>query len=202
MLTSWQDVQYPTKSLNFLQSHTALNGLAKIDVNGTANLPPSKPVSLNILVVGAGLGGLATAIALAVRGHHVTVLEQALYLAEVGAGIQIPPNSSRILHDLGLDPHLAKTAVEPESMTFHRWENGAPIARTKLVPEFQQRFHAPYYVIHRADFHQALHDRAIELGVILKLGHKVTSYDRDAPSVTIENGTVVEADLIVAADGM
>ena len=202
VLSLCQDVQYPSKSLNFLQNCTVFKDVPKGDDNAAADLPTSNPVSLNILVIGAGLGGLTVAVALAVRGHRVTVLEQAPYLTEVGADIQIPPNSSRILHDLGLAPYLVETAVEPESMTFHRWENGAPIARTKLVPDFRQRFHAPYYVIHRADFHQALYKRAIELGITLKLNQKVTSYNPDAPSVTLENGTIVEADLIVAADGM
>ncbi len=201
MLILSQDVQYPTKSLDFLQNCTDVNGVPKVDANAAAEPPTSCAVSLNIVVIGAGLGGLAAAVAFAVRGHRVTVLEQAPHLAEVGAGIQIPPNSSRILHDLGLSPHLAGSAVEPESMTFRRWENGAPIARTKLVPDFQQRFHAPYHVIHRADFHQALQNRAIELGIPLKLDHKITSYDPDAPSVTLEDGRTIGADLIVAADG-
>ena len=62
-------------------------------------------------------------------------------------------------------------------------------------------FHAPYYVIHRANFHEVLHARAHELGVDIKLGSKVKAYDADKPSVTLDNGQILTGDLIVAADG-
>lgn len=87
-------------------------------------------------------------------------------------------------------------------MAFRRWENGDAIGYTKLVPEFTDNFRAPYYVVHRAHFHKALYDKALELGVEVKVNSKVEEYSADQASVKLENGQVYTADLIVAADGM
>ncbi|KAJ6145036.1 hypothetical protein N7470_008931 [Penicillium chermesinum] len=100
-------------------------------------------VPLKIILVGAGLGGLATAIALAQSGHNVTVFEQTPVLGEVGAGIQIPSNSTRILFKLGLEPYLRPYVTEPESISFRRWQTGNVIGKTKLIPEFTDNFDAP-----------------------------------------------------------
>jgi len=124
-----------------------------------------------------------------------------LTVIKVGAGIQIPPNSSRILHDWGLGPRLDTVAVQPGAMIIRRWEDGEAIGLTDVGPKFRAMFHAPYYVIHRANFHEILHGRAHELGVDIKLGSKVEAYDAETPSVTLQNDQVLIADLIVAADG-
>ncbi|KIM95487.1 hypothetical protein OIDMADRAFT_45296 [Oidiodendron maius Zn] len=158
--------------------------------------------SLRIIIVGAGLGGLACAIALARRGHQVVVLEQAVELSEVGAGIQIPSNSARLLQSWGLGPFLDPHVVEPNGITFRRWESGNVIGYTKLVPDFRENFKAPYYVVHRAHFHAALHRRALELGVDVRVASRVVEYDLEAPSVKVETGEVFLADLVVAADGI
>lgn len=86
-------------------------------------------------------------------------------------------------------------------MTFRRWEDGKAIGYTKLVPEFRENFEAPYYVIHRAHFHDALYQRALELGVDVKVGCRVEEYDLELPSVKLASGETFQADLIVAADG-
>lgn len=125
-----------------------------------------------------------------------------LTLLKVGAGIQIPANSSRLLLQWGLEPYLAHKVVEPEGMSFRRWENGKVIGYTKLVPDFRQNFNAPYYVIHRAHFHDALHKLALELGVSVRVASKAIEYNTEAPSVRTSDGTWYEADLIVAADGI
>ncbi|KAG5660838.1 hypothetical protein KAF25_002481 [Fusarium avenaceum] len=159
-------------------------------------------VELRILVVGAGLGGLATAVALARRGHKVVVLEQAAALGEVGAGIQIPSNSSRLLLRWGIGPYLEQYAVKPESMTFRKWKNGDPIGYTRLSPDFETTYGAPYFVIHRADFHRALCRLAEDLGVEIVTGSKVVEYDEAAPSASTSDGREYTADLIIAADGV
>ncbi|KAH8671764.1 hypothetical protein BGZ60DRAFT_469293 [Tricladium varicosporioides] len=168
------------------------------------DVPPTlrAKVRLQVVIVGAGLGGLACAIALARRGHVVTVLEQAARLGEVGAGIQIPSNSSRLLLSWGLGPLFESFIVEPAGMTFRRWENGAIIGYTKLIPEFRNNFGAPYYVIHRAHFHNALYRRALELGVDVRVDCRVVKYNPEAPSVELLTGETVKADFIVAADGV
>lgn len=122
-------------------------------------------------------------------------------LVQVGAGIQIPSNSSRLLLKWGLHPFLASNIVEPGKITFRRWENGAVIGLTKLVPEFQENFDAPYYVVHRAHFHDAMYQLALQLGVDVRINSKVVDYDAEAPSITIENGATHTADLVISADG-
>jgi salicylate hydroxylase len=77
-------------------------------------------LSLNIAIVGCGLGGLAAAYCLAQAGHKVTVLEAAPAIGEVGAGIQIGPNLTRLLIRWGLDEKLRAVAVKPEAITFRR----------------------------------------------------------------------------------
>jgi salicylate hydroxylase len=96
---------------------------------------------------------------------------------------------------------LAGKAVEPQGMTFRRWENGGAIGYTKLIPEFQKNFGASYYVVHRAHFHDALYKRAIQLGVDVKVNCRVAKYDDYAAAVELANGMKLSADLIVGADG-
>lgn len=153
---------YPSNCLEFAKS-----------LINTASPTAHPNPSLGIILVGAGLGGLATAIALAQTGHSVKVYEQTPTLSEVGAGIQIPSNSTRILLSLGLQPYLEPYITEPESIAFRRWQNGKVIGKTKLVPDFVDTFRAPYYVIHRADFHSALFQRALDVGVEIYLGARV-----------------------------
>ncbi len=86
-------------------------------------------------------------------------------------------------------------------MTFRRWQDGSVIGYTKLVPDFQQNFKAPYYVVHRAHFHTALYQRALELRVDVKLASRIDEYDLETPSVKLQGGEVYSADLIIAADG-
>lgn len=164
--------------------------------------PMSSPVILNIIVVGAGLGGLATAIALTQAGHNVTIYEQTAVLGEVGAGIQIPSNSTRILFKLGVRPYLEPYITEPESISFRRWQNGKVIGKTTLIPDFVDNFNAPYYVIHRADFHSALCQKASDMGIKIELGARVVDYDAGHGSVTLADGAKHSGDLVIAADGL
>ncbi|SPO05579.1 probable 2-polyprenyl-6-methoxyphenol hydroxylase and related FAD-dependent oxidoreductases [Cephalotrichum gorgonifer] len=185
---------YPTGSLDFL--HALHNGKEQHE-----GIAPSA-VTLDVMIVGAGLGGLSTAIALARKGHRVRVFEQAAKLGEVGAGIQIPSNSTRLLIKWGLEPLLAPRVVEPTNIRFRRWENGDVIGNTRLVPHFRENFGAPYYVIHRAHFHDVLHQQALSLGVEVVINSKVRSYDASKPSITLADGQAYEADLVIAADGI
>ena len=92
--------------------------------------------------------------------------------------------------------------VEPSSIKFRRWQNGDTIAYTKLVPEFRQRFDAPYWVVHRADFHEALYRLAIKLGVEVKVGSRVEKYEAEKGQIELGNGQSHVADLVIAADGI
>ena len=99
--------------------------------------------SFNIIICGAGLGGLGAAIALARKGHQVTVLEAASQLNEVGAGIQIPPNSSRILKSYGLEKKISENIVWPSYINFRRYATGEVIGTTPLRPTMEEKYGFP-----------------------------------------------------------
>ena len=101
----------------------------------------------------------------------------------------------------GLGPLLDGKAVEPEAITLRRWKDGTAIGYTNLIPHFQNTFGAPYYVIHRAHFHESMQKLAKKLGVKVLTASKVMEYDMNAPSLTLQDGSSHGGDLIVAADG-
>ncbi|KAG8741018.1 hypothetical protein FRC10_003441 [Ceratobasidium sp. 414] len=156
---------------------------------------------LNIVVVGCGLGGLAAAYCLAKAGHKVTLFEAAPAIGEVGAGIQVTPNVSRLLIRWGLAEQLENIAVRPEGIVFRRWNTGEKVGETKWGGEFENEHGAPYYHIHRADFHKLLYDITVPL-ITLRLNSLVTSVDPDAPSITLKSGEVFNCDLVIGADGV
>lgn len=122
-------------------------------------------------------------------------------VSQVGAGIQIPPNSGKLLDRWGVIEELDRHAVRPDGISFRRWQSGEKIGFTDLSGSFAERCGAPYYVAHRAHLHRALQQRAESLGVHIVVQSRVTSYNPDTPSITVENGQMYRADLIVAADG-
>ncbi|GBE85599.1 FAD-dependent monooxygenase OpS4 [Sparassis crispa] len=167
----------------------------------------SSPVStrkaelpLHILIVGCGIGGLTAAHCLGLVGHRITILEAAEALGEVGAGIQVSPNVTRLLTRWGLGQALAEIAVKPEAIVFRRYCTGERVGYSKWA-EKMEIFGAPYYHIHRADFHKLLFDLAAPY-MTLRLKSTVVAVDPDEPSVTLASGEVVRGDLIVGADGV
>jgi len=99
--------------------------------------------SFTIIICGAGLGGLGAAIALARKGHQVTVVEATSQLNEVGAGIQIPPNSSRILQSYGLEEKFLEKVVWPGNINFKRYANGEVIGSTPVHPIMSETYGYP-----------------------------------------------------------
>jgi salicylate hydroxylase len=165
-------------------------------------------LTLNIIVVGAGLGGLAATHSFAHAGHRVTLLESSPVLGDVGAGIQLSPNQSRLVIRWGLGPALAATGVLPESICFRRYNTGERLGYTRWGRDMTLDYGAPYYQIHRADYHTLLLrlTRAAP-GVHIRLGATVSDVQPNpavegGPSVTLASGEVIHADLIIAADGV
>jgi salicylate hydroxylase len=130
-------------------------------VEGQGSLT-SAPASRTIVVAGAGIAGLTAAIALAKQRFHVIVLEKAAQLDEAGAGIQLSPNASGVLIDLGLEQHLAERVVTPDDITIVAARSGRPIVRIPLGASARVRYGAPYWIAHRADLQAALLARARE----------------------------------------
>ena len=112
--------------------------------------------SRTIFVAGAGIGGLTASLALARQGFRVVILEKAERLEEIGAGLQLSPNASRVLVDLGLEPRLAARAVVPDAISLMSARSGGEVVRLPLGNAATLRAGAPYWVVRRADLQAAL----------------------------------------------
>ena len=106
---------------------------------------------LHALVIGAGIGGMAAAIALRRAGLDVSLSEQTIGQRDVGAGIQISPNASRLLGRYGLSDAMARVAVRQSAVVFRRWQDGRVLGREELGDPIENRYGASYYHFHRAD---------------------------------------------------
>ncbi|KAH8812785.1 hypothetical protein F5884DRAFT_316912 [Xylogone sp. PMI_703] len=157
---------------------------------------------MHILVIGCGLAGLTVSIALAKAGHTVEIIESAPAISYIGAGIQVSPNSSRILRKLGVDQYIEKYCTEPVDLRMMRWQNGQILVECPLKEPAHKEYMSPYWHIHRADLHRGLFEAATEYGCKIHLDSRVVKIDPSAPSLTTKNGDVFAGDLIVASDGL
>jgi salicylate hydroxylase len=162
-------------------------------------------ISGSIAIVGGGIGGLSTALALLRRGFDVTVYEQAEELREIGAGIQISANGTRVLHALGLGEPLAAVQAVPTGKQIRLWNTGQSWTLFDLGAGSIERYGFPYITIHRNDLHQVLADgvRHAKADAIV-LGHKCVGVTQDDDGVTLSfaNGKRVRAALAIGADGI
>jgi salicylate hydroxylase len=142
----------------------------------------------DIAVAGAGIGGLAAALALAETGARVTVYERAEALEPVGAGVQLSPNAALVLRRLGVLDALRARATEPAEVLIRRGRDGAALARVPLA-DAETRYGAPFLVTLRADLQAALLARAVaHPAVTLVFGRGVSGYDRTAGGVLLRFG--------------
>lgn len=161
-----------------------------------------QPPPLHVLVIGAGPCGLACAIAISLAGHRVTVFESVSRLHEVGAGLQITPNGSRLLRRWGVDALLQADAAKPDLLRIQRFSGELLAQRTEYEREVLTHYGTPLWGLHRVDLQTALEQRAKELGVDIRLASKIVDVDFDAPAVTLANGDHLLGHLVVAADGL
>src|SRR5215212_2029099 len=142
--------------------------------------------SRTIVVAGAGIGGLTAALALSRAGFRVVVLEQAQRLEETGAGIQLSPNATRVLFDLGLADRLRPLAVAPDTLRIVHGASGRDIVRIPLGVAAALRYGAPYWAIHRADLQGVLAAAASESAdMTLRLGTRVEDFATHQHGMTV-----------------
>ncbi|MGW0173302.1 FAD-dependent monooxygenase [Rhodococcus sp. NPDC003322] len=157
----------------------------------------------DVIVVGGGIGGLSAAFALTRKGLTVRVLERAAAFGEVGAGLQIAPNCTRILDEYGLLDEAKSLGVVPEAMVMRDAVDATELTRLDLV-DLERRYGFPYLVIHRSDLHGMFLRACERAGVELITDAKAVAYENTATGalVRLANGDVHEAGLVIAADGL
>lgn len=157
-----------------------------------------------IAIVGAGIGGLTLALALRQRGVAASVFEQSPQLTEIGAAVALSANATRDLGRLGVLDDLVACATEPSELIHRDWRTGRRVAAHDVAREhsYRQRFGAPYLGIHRADLQRVL--GAAMGGGGVHLDHRLVGIEdaADAVRLSFANGHVVEADVVVGADGV
>jgi salicylate hydroxylase len=160
---------------------------------------PSRP---RVAVVGGGIGGLTLAIALRRRGVAVTVYEQAPEFREIGAGVALSANATRLLRRLGVGEALEAVSVQPSALVVRRWRDGEIVVSHAMGARYRDEFGAPYYGVHRGALQRvltaALGDDAV------RLGHRCVAVAGDAGEARIEfeDGARASADVVVGADGV
>ena len=162
----------------------------------------------HVIVAGAGIAGLTAALAMARSGLRVTVLEQAAKLEETGAGIQLSPNATRVLIDLGLRDLLATSVMAPHAIRVMAAGSGREIVRIPLGPDAEKHYGAPFWTIHRGDLQASLATAAqSSIDITLKLGTKVEDFVAHANGVTVQSSSgrsvVDERGIaLIGADGL
>jgi salicylate hydroxylase len=157
---------------------------------------------ISIAIIGGGIGGLAAALSLLREGFDVHVYERARALSEVGAGIVVSPNATRLLHRFGLAEELARMGVRPEAYHQRRWQDGRTLLRSPLGKAVEESSGYPLYQFHRGDLLIAL-ARALPPERV-HVGHRFISLTDhgDGIEAQFENGVGVTADMLVGADGI
>ncbi len=154
---------------------------------------------ISVAVVGAGMGGLAVAATMRRAGVDVAVYEQAARFARIGAGIQMMPNSMKVLRGIGIEDRLRAIAFAPYS---HLNRDGYSGEITRELPMPESLYDAPYLCMHRADLHGAL--ASAVPAEIVHLGKKLAGLEQRGGRVTLRfaDGTTAMADAVVGADGV
>src|SRR3954453_22310459 len=153
----------------------------------------------SIAIIGAGIGGLTAAATLRRVGFDVHVYEQASRFARVGAGIQMMPNSMKVLRGLGLEERLKAIAFAPRSHLNREWDTGK-ISNELPIPV--ERYGAPYLCMHRAELHAALYS-AVD-AQRMHLNRKLVGLESPGERTVLrfEDGSKADADAVIGADGV
>ena len=157
-----------------------------------------------VAIVGAGMGGLSAALALAMDGVKVTIFEQAAQLGEVGAGLQMSPNAMKVLRHFGLEDALREYAFVPQHACMRDFKSGEYYLKIPLGKTTEDVYGAPYWHLHRADLHKVLVSACEQAGVTLELGASVSAYieQDEQVCVVLADKSQHWADLVIGADGI
>ncbi|MDB5411358.1 MAG: xlnD [Rhodospirillales bacterium] len=160
---------------------------------------------LPILIIGGGIGGLATALGLARAGRRVHVIERASEFGEIGAGLQIAPNAMHALDQLGVLPEIRKHAVVASRLVWLDAITGERISYVDCGDEFRARYGQPYIVMHRSDLLTVLLEACQQDDrITLETNRDAVAIEDlgDSARVRCADGTVYETDLLIGADGL
>ena len=159
-------------------------------------------MTLRIAVIGGGIGGLTAAVALLQAGFEVEVYEQAPELTEIGGGINMAPNATRVLRRLGLAEGLDREGVRPLGTHQRRWQDGRTLQRAPLNPLCEELYGAPHITIHRADLLAVI--AAAFPAERVHLGHRLVGLAErgDGAEAWFDNGERIVVDVLVGADGI
>jgi len=160
---------------------------------------------LRVVIAGGGIGGLSAALLLAAKGIEVHVLEQAAAFTEVGAGIQLSPNATRVLFSLGLEAALRRAAFTPVSGETRHARTGKVLAQFPLGEHMDARFGFPFLQVHRADLIEILAEAARAHSLIaLETDSRLVGFEACENGVRVlrESSEALLADALIGADGV
>ena len=160
---------------------------------------------LHAIIIGAGIGGLCTALALQRAGYRVSVYEQASELGEVGAGLSLSPNANLGLHYLGLKHALAEIGHVPQSFGIKHYQTAETLVDNTVEMTRENASGAPYYMVHRADLHALLSAAVLsEDPNCLHLDHDFRTLQQGSGQVTatFSSGVRAAGDLLIGCDGI
>ena len=160
--------------------------------------------NLSAMITGGGIGGLTAALCLAKMGFEVVLFEQSAQFSEAGAGLQLSPNCSRVLHELGLANALGQVAFLPQATQFRHWRRGGIISETPLGEAVVKKFGVPYYHVHRSDLINLLANAAAaEPLITLVTGARVESFEQVDDEIVLNvSGKQYTGELLLGADGI
>jgi salicylate hydroxylase len=158
-----------------------------------------------IAIIGAGVGGLAAALALRAEGLDVDLYEQAGELSEVGAGVSLGANGMRLLDRLGVGPAARRVAAQPHRIQFHHWRTGGIFYEHPMADWYTERYGAPFLGLHRADLQQVLLDSLLDrYGIAPELKRQCVQLRESGDGVKLHfaDGTTTAAGVVIGADGL
>lgn len=159
---------------------------------------------MKIVIVGAGIGGMTAALAIARLGHDVLILERAPSVSPLGAGLQISANARRVLVELGLGEEIASIATESSRIVVRRWQDDSVIGESQLVGVHEIQFGHAFASVARNDLARVLVDAVSTTeGIEIRFGVGVDGITtNESRTVVHTDETVIDADVVIGADGI